>query len=581
MLGRDLERSAAIAPADAGSEGAAVAGSLSEKGVGSAPSSDPMGDSGMASGDESASTPANEASGGGNSTSSDSADSSDSSDSSGSPDGSSKQDDGALTGGEVTASPETDGGASETEENADAAAIAGGLLIQAFLAPTQPMPDANAVSGDASTSSPVEQSASNANNLATAKAAAAASAAAGQAMNAATESDGNALPTGMTAVAESAIKPDLDAPLQQSAQAVARDAARPTADAQRDSAGSASQPASAGAEQRGGVASDAMANQDANHDARQHGGSQDQQKGAQSQQPETRARATTRAEQTLSAVSQAFGAAQSAATANSAGTGGAVAGRLSEVEASLARDRVASSLEQGILSIDAQAGEPGANAAASHAMPQFGAAIAPSGETGLSAVLGGAAADPAADLARSSLDPAPTGRLAAKGIDILSNQRGGAITMRLEPPALGQLRIELQISQGAVVADFTAATAEARVLLEANLGMLRERLESQGLAVERMTVHGGRGTESAPVATASQGGDPRQDSNGSGSDARDRGDRGGGRQDAAGGESRGRRDGEAGRERSSRDGRGEDNSFLGMFEAQRAQDGARRMRKAV
>ena len=68
--------------------------------------------------------------------------------------------------------------------------------------------------------------------------------------------------------------------------------------------------------------------------------------------------------------------------------------------------------------------------------------------------------------------------------------------MRLEPPALGQLRIELHINQGAVVADFTAATPEARILLEANLGMLRERLESQGLSVERISVHGGRAAES-------------------------------------------------------------------------------------
>ena len=117
--------------------------------------------------------------------------------------------------------------------------------------------------------------------------------------------------------------------------------------------------------------------------------------------------------------------------------------------------------------------------------------------------------------------------------------------MRLEPPALGQLRIELQIQQGAVVADFTAATPEARVLLEANLGMLRERLESQGLSVERISVHGGRGTESASPVAAPAGGDARQEGAGARSDSGDRGDRSGARQDAAGGESRGRRDGDA------------------------------------
>jgi flagellar hook-length control protein FliK len=117
--------------------------------------------------------------------------------------------------------------------------------------------------------------------------------------------------------------------------------------------------------------------------------------------------------------------------------------------------------------------------------------------------------------------------------------------MRLEPPALGQLRIELQIHQGAVVADFTAATPEARVLLEANLGMLRERLESQGLSVERISVHGGRGTESTAPVAAHAGGDARQEGADARSDRSDRGDRSGTRQDAAGGESRGRRDGDA------------------------------------
>jgi hypothetical protein len=82
-------------------------------------------------------------------------------------------------------------------------------------------------------------------------------------------------------------------------------------------------------------------------------------------------------------------------------------------------------------------------------------------------------------------------------------------------------------------------------LLEANLGMLRERLESQGLSVERISVHGGRGTESTAAVAAPAGSDARQDGAGARSDSGDRGDRSNTRQDAAGGESRGRRDGDA------------------------------------
>jgi flagellar hook-length control protein FliK len=277
------------------------------------------------------------------------------------------------------------------------------------------------------------------------------------------------------------------------------------------------------------------------------------------------------------------------ASAQNSASGSAVSARLAQVERGLARDRVAQSLEQGILEISA--GTPGSSAASS-----ANGAAAPNtsqlqgfGSTQASlatAPFSGMLSDPASDLAASTLDARQTARLAAKGVDILANHRGGAITMRLEPPALGQLRIELRITQGAVVADFTAATSEARVLLEANLGMLRERLESQGLTVERMSVHGGnRGTETAP-ATPSQSGDPRQDTNGNASDGRDRGDRSGDRQDAAGGESRGRNDtDEQGRSRQGRDGRSESElrqrTFGGILNAQRTEDSTQELRTAV
>jgi flagellar hook-length control protein FliK len=253
--------------------------------------------------------------------------------------------------------------------------------------------------------------------------------------------------------------------------------------------------------------------------------------------------------------------------------------RVAAMEADLAAERVAQALGQGLVEFDGADGQaraagnatapekrPAANqtngadarmmadamaaerggstnaSAASAGSTTAGIAVPfamaqPSISSGLTALGGMLGADGlAADLARQPSDGAsPGAQLAAKGLGILANQRGGAITMRLEPPALGQLRIELQVSQGAVVADFTAATAEARALLEANLGMLRERLESQGLSVERITIHGARTAEAATQSS----GDQRQEQGGN-ADARDRG--GERRQDAAGGESRGRRD---------------------------------------
>lgn len=229
----------------------------------------------------------------------------------------------------------------------------------------------------------------------------------------------------------------------------------------------------------------------------------------------------------------------------------AIAGRLNDVEVSVARDRAAKAIDGGFLQREGAAAGTAAAAPAATASVTANAvqpAVAPAAPTGSTVPIdaGTAGAAPAPDLALpTEADAHPSAQLAAKGIAILGNQRGGAITMRLEPPALGQLRIELQIQQGAVVADFTAATPEARVLLEANLGMLRERLESQGLSVERISVHGGRGTESASPVAAPAGGDARQEGAGARSDSGDRGDRSGTRQDAAGGESRGRRDGDA------------------------------------
>ena len=68
-------------------------------------------------------------------------------------------------------------------------------------------------------------------------------------------------------------------------------------------------------------------------------------------------------------------------------------------------------------------------------------------------------------------------------------QRGGAMTMRLEPPGLGQLRVEMTVVRGTVTVQFQPMTAEAQALLDRSIATLRSSLESQGLTVERLTVH--------------------------------------------------------------------------------------------
>jgi flagellar hook-length control protein FliK len=96
------------------------------------------------------------------------------------------------------------------------------------------------------------------------------------------------------------------------------------------------------------------------------------------------------------------------------------------------------------------------------------------------------------------LEDAPnnTSARVVRGLTAMLNQRGGVMTMRLDPPSLGQLRVQMTVARGVVTAQFQPATLEAQALLERSLATLRISLESQGLTVERLTVH------AAPATTA-------------------------------------------------------------------------------
>lgn len=75
-----------------------------------------------------------------------------------------------------------------------------------------------------------------------------------------------------------------------------------------------------------------------------------------------------------------------------------------------------------------------------------------------------------------------------RGMTAVMNQRGGSLTMRLDPPELGQMRIQMTITRGSVSAVFHATTDAAREALERNMTTLRTSLERQGLTVERLQV---------------------------------------------------------------------------------------------
>lgn len=73
-----------------------------------------------------------------------------------------------------------------------------------------------------------------------------------------------------------------------------------------------------------------------------------------------------------------------------------------------------------------------------------------------------------------------------------AQQRDGRVQVRLSPPELGSLRIELVFQQGALSARVDAETPAARNALLDNLPALRERLAQQDIRIEKFDVNVGR-----------------------------------------------------------------------------------------
>jgi len=123
---------------------------------------------------------------------------------------------------------------------------------------------------------------------------------------------------------------------------------------------------------------------------------------------------------------------------------------------------------------------------------------------------------------------APFANRIVRGLSTMVNQRGGVMKMRLDPPELGDLRVQMTLNRGVVTAEFQASSTQAHSLLERNLATLRNALEAQGLTVDRLTVH-------APASSATNLNRDDASQGGTQQSARQH-------HDAGGGESRGRRD---------------------------------------
>jgi flagellar hook-length control protein FliK len=112
-------------------------------------------------------------------------------------------------------------------------------------------------------------------------------------------------------------------------------------------------------------------------------------------------------------------------------------------------------------------------------------------------------------------------------------QGGGALTMKLSPASLGEVRIEMSMQGGRVSLQFDVGNIAAYEAIKGQLGELKHSLEQRGMTVERVETH------VSPALARSQQAE-NQSNQRSGEQPGQNEQQ---RQDAADGQSRGRADG--------------------------------------
>jgi flagellar hook-length control protein FliK len=104
------------------------------------------------------------------------------------------------------------------------------------------------------------------------------------------------------------------------------------------------------------------------------------------------------------------------------------------------------------------------------------------------------------------IDPARFVGRVAKALQT-ANERGGPLQLRLSPPELGAMRIELTVKEGVMTANLETENAAAKRVLLEHLPALRERLAEQNIRVERFDVdvrREGAGSQADPRAPQDQ-----------------------------------------------------------------------------
>jgi hypothetical protein len=68
------------------------------------------------------------------------------------------------------------------------------------------------------------------------------------------------------------------------------------------------------------------------------------------------------------------------------------------------------------------------------------------------------------------------------------SRNGGSVTIRLDPPGLGQVEVSVELRDGAMIASIQTSTDDATRLMSHSLGQLKRSLESSGVSVEKLQV---------------------------------------------------------------------------------------------
>jgi flagellar hook-length control protein FliK len=75
-----------------------------------------------------------------------------------------------------------------------------------------------------------------------------------------------------------------------------------------------------------------------------------------------------------------------------------------------------------------------------------------------------------------------------RGIQTAVQQNGGSVTLRVSPPDLGMVRVQMHIESGIVRAEIVAQHESVSSMLSRELGQLKNALEGQGLVVDHLSV---------------------------------------------------------------------------------------------